>query len=329
MKLGHIFGLLSISLVCAVPEVANASDIYYGKFLDDLKGKWDTTARPRPVFELVNDFRFEDPNGLMWTAPAKIKVDGASIPQSLWGVVGGPFEGEYINASVIHDHYCRTKERTAHDTHRNFYYGMKAAGLPEWKATLMHWAVATFGPKWELRSKIIVKNICTTTNTAEGISRTICSAVPSLTNDLVSMPAVDLSDPATLAMAVAKTEAIARTLKTSDGKLLDVTETGIVMVQLKTVEKNAEQYRNLFVSQQHKTDPSKLGILSSTDFGTLADTKVWPSKTVPTISKVKLLNKTTKDTIPADSPFKMKSQDAQLIQDRIKIDALKFSTELN
>ena len=41
-----------------------------------------------------------------WTAPKGAKVDGASIPQLFWTPIGGPFEGKYRYASVIHDTEC-------------------------------------------------------------------------------------------------------------------------------------------------------------------------------------------------------------------------------
>ena len=73
---------------------------HFGSFLDRLKGAFDPERQPRPVFRLENDFRFQDPNGLLWLAPAGIEVDGASIPQFLWSVIGGPFEGPYISAQL-------------------------------------------------------------------------------------------------------------------------------------------------------------------------------------------------------------------------------------
>lgn len=98
-----------------MPPAAMAQE-YFGKFLDTLHGVFDTQTKPRPTFKLEGDFRFDDPNGMQWITPAGTEVDGASIPQFFWSFIGGPFEGSYINASVIHDHYCRTRSRTAHDT---------------------------------------------------------------------------------------------------------------------------------------------------------------------------------------------------------------------
>lgn len=133
---------------------------HFGEFLDKLKGIFLVETKPRPAFKLDGAFRFMDPNGLLWTVPSETQVDGASIPQLFWSLIGGPFEGPYINASVIHDYYCEKKERTAHDTHRNFYYGMRASGVSEWKAILMHWAVSTFGPSWRLERRVAIQHNC-------------------------------------------------------------------------------------------------------------------------------------------------------------------------
>src|SRR5688572_27564412 len=156
--------LFVASAVMLSPAAVAQETEYFGQFLDQLRGTFDIDAKPRPTFKIENDFRFKDPNGVEWRAPKGTTVDGASIPQGFWSLIGGPFEGTYINASVIHDHYCNTRERTAHDTHRNFFYGMRAAGVPEWKATLMHWVVATFGPSWTLTKRVVMEQSCNRSN---------------------------------------------------------------------------------------------------------------------------------------------------------------------
>ena len=52
---------------------------------------------------LLNELRYTDPKGVVWIAPAGSVIDGASIPRALWSFMGGPFEGKYRNASVLHD----------------------------------------------------------------------------------------------------------------------------------------------------------------------------------------------------------------------------------
>ena len=63
--------------------------------------------------KLLADFAFEDPRGRLWKVPAGVEVDGASIPRIFWTLFGGPFEGNYIHASVVHDHFCVTRTRSS------------------------------------------------------------------------------------------------------------------------------------------------------------------------------------------------------------------------
>ena len=62
--------------------------------------KWNPDGR---TMTLLTELRYTDPHGEVWVAPIGSVVDGASIPRYLWSVMGGPFEGRYRNASVLHD----------------------------------------------------------------------------------------------------------------------------------------------------------------------------------------------------------------------------------
>src|SRR5437762_8277243 len=62
--------------------------------------KWNTDGR---TMTLITELRYTDPQGVVWVAPIGSVVDGASIPRYLWSIMGGPFEGKYRNASVLHD----------------------------------------------------------------------------------------------------------------------------------------------------------------------------------------------------------------------------------
>lgn len=144
-----LFLIFLVLTVCAVSTQADEKE-YFGEFSGEPSFKVKTNAEGRPTFILLEDFSFTDPNGFKWEAPKSWEVDGASIPKLAWSFVGGPMSGKYIHASIIHDKYCDTKNRTAHDTHRNFYYGMMANGVSEAKANVMYWAVRTFGPSWKV-----------------------------------------------------------------------------------------------------------------------------------------------------------------------------------
>ena len=99
---------------------------------------------------LVKPFQYIDPSNEIWDAPAGSIVDGASIPKIAWPIIGGPFEGKYRKASVIHDVACVTQDRLWDQTHLAFYNAMRASGVNEILAKIMYGAVYHFGPRWPL-----------------------------------------------------------------------------------------------------------------------------------------------------------------------------------
>jgi Protein of unknown function (DUF1353) len=120
----------------------------------------------QPIVELQSDGRkikllvaleFTDADGLAWVVPAGYISDGASIPRLFWTPVGGPLDGAYRDAAIIHDYYCEhyakpwpeDYKRDWQRVHRAFYYGIRARGVAETKAKLMYGAVYYFGPRWE------------------------------------------------------------------------------------------------------------------------------------------------------------------------------------
>jgi hypothetical protein len=315
MKL-KIVARIVIFIALITPHSVYAEE-YFGKFLDQLRGVFLADAAPRPEFKIEHDFRFEDPNGLLWLTPEGTSVDGASIPQSFWSIIGGPFEGPYINASVIHDYYCRTKERTAHDTHRNFFYGMRASNVPEWKSELMHWAVSTFGPSWKLEKRVVMKQSCVTT--AENF-RT-CTNVPTLEIVTVSEPSVDLSNPEVLALAISKTNAVARTLLTSKGTVLDVSSSGQVKSTLASIESNAATYRKLFQSEIVVNETSRLGLLSQTSHASLSTIQPWANNQIPSYVLADYLSPKF-STTTTELPFKLNSGSRALILDNVDLKAI-------
>ena len=110
-----------------------------------------------PQLELLDDGRmarllspisYVAANDEAWPVPADTVVDGASIPRLFWTLIGGPFEGKYRNASIVHDCYCDTRERSSRGTHRMFYSAMRCSGVSPTKAKIMFYAVYRFGPRW-------------------------------------------------------------------------------------------------------------------------------------------------------------------------------------
>jgi hypothetical protein len=126
------------------------SETFYGRFSGDPLTRWLPDGRKMLVEE---DLSFQDPNGIVWSAPRGSEVDGASIPRAIWSLVGGPLDGPYRNASIIHDVACVEKRREWQLVHRCFYNGMMAMGaMSRIKAKVMYAAVYHFGPRWKLTS---------------------------------------------------------------------------------------------------------------------------------------------------------------------------------
>jgi hypothetical protein len=187
--------------------------------------------------------------------PTDALVDGASIPQLFWSVIGGPFEGNYLKASIIHDYYCDTKTRTAHDTHRNFYYGMRANGVGVVRAKLMYWAVRTFGPDWILEKEVAFNPTC--------VSK-YCSLATSITLKPIQFGGFDLGEPATAEVALQKFSAVAKNLETSNGAYFDVSTQGPVPADLEAIDLSASLVREAFSKNLHMTQPAALGVLDRT-----------------------------------------------------------------
>ena len=112
--------------------------------------RWDPDGRS---MTLLNELRYTDPDGLVWFAPAGSKVDGASIPRTLWTFMGGPFEGKYRNASVLHDVAYEQKKRPWQDCDRMFYNAMRCSGVSALEAKTMYYSLVRFGHHWRFPIK--------------------------------------------------------------------------------------------------------------------------------------------------------------------------------
>lgn len=125
--------------------MSNPSDEYFGRYLGRLILEPLADGR---LMRLVESFGFQDSKEKRWPVPVGAKIDGASIPQSLWSLIGGPFEGKYRDASVVHDYYCDTRSEPWRAVHRVFYDGMRASGVSSIRAKVMYAAVYFGGPRW-------------------------------------------------------------------------------------------------------------------------------------------------------------------------------------
>jgi hypothetical protein len=63
--------------------------------------------------------------------------------------MGGPFEGKYRNASVLHDVSYDQKNRPHEVCDRMFYNAMRCSGVSAVEAGTMYYALRKFGHHWK------------------------------------------------------------------------------------------------------------------------------------------------------------------------------------
>lgn len=180
--------LLALSTSCASAQS-------FGSFIGDLVAKWNGDGR---TMTLVEPFAYLDPSGIRWDAPKGSTVDGASIPQFAWSLIGGPFEGKYRSSSVIHDVACVEKKRPWEEVHQTFYTGMRASGVSAAKAKLMYAAVYHFGPRWPVKKEI--RQITSQTTEKRsciniGIDDPFCVTVPKTSQPVEAVIKIDIPPP--------------------------------------------------------------------------------------------------------------------------------------
>lgn len=114
------------------------------------------------LMEVQQAFGYIDRAGRAWNVPAKAVVDGASIPRVLWPIVGGPWEGRYREASVVHDWFCAVRTMPWQQVHRMFHEAMLTSNVTPRVARLMFLAVRYAGPSWDeltmLNARILTRN---------------------------------------------------------------------------------------------------------------------------------------------------------------------------
>ena len=122
----------------------------WGYYSGDPVTRWSPDGRN---MILVTELRYTDPKGEVWVAPAGSVTDGASLPRYLWTLMGGPFEGQYRNASVLHDAAYEKHNRPWQDCDRMFYYAMRCSGVNAVEAKTMYYALFKFGHHWKFPIK--------------------------------------------------------------------------------------------------------------------------------------------------------------------------------
>jgi hypothetical protein len=127
-------------------RVAEKGSHKWGYYSGYVEARWENDGRS---MTLLRELRYTDPQGVVWIAPAGSEVDGASIPRSLWSIMGGPFEGKYRNASVLHDVAYDQHNRPWQDCDRMFYNAMRCSGVGPVEAGTMYYSLYKFGRHWK------------------------------------------------------------------------------------------------------------------------------------------------------------------------------------
>src|SRR5262245_47975212 len=134
------------------PDIITSKAFEKGAFKGELDVRFMSSTSgdgyPVEIIQLLQPFGYKDSNGVEWDVPAGTWSDGASIPSSLWLIVGGPFSGPYRDAAVIHDYYCDIKSRKWEDVHSVFLEAALKRGTRESLAKYMYAAILYAGPRW-------------------------------------------------------------------------------------------------------------------------------------------------------------------------------------
>ncbi|MCO5063078.1 MAG: DUF1353 domain-containing protein [Rhizobiaceae bacterium] len=268
--------LTLVAVLCPALAVAQEN---YGQFFDlpiALENVPNGQGKP---FRLTKELKFEDPNGTFWDVPSGGYTDGASIPWLFQIIVGDNYSGPYFPAAVIHDYYCCVQTHLAIDTHRNFYYGMLANGTPQWQAWLMYTAVRVGGPDWsEAQVAAAGDGSQCLDDVAPVPQAMVLAAPPAPPNPAMTMrrSAPNPMDEFVVAanraqeerdtFVLSKLMAVAKTLKESDGKVIDVTELG----QIPATFEGVEQLRSIVTRATNFSDFSTdVNRTQFNDFGLL------------------------------------------------------------
>ena len=126
----------------------------WGHYSGYVEARWENDGR---TMTLLSELRYRDPDGVVWIAPAGSVVDGASIPRSLWSLMGGPFEGKYRNASVLHDVSYDQHTKPWQECDHMFYNAMRCSGVGAAEAGTMYYALRKFGHHWKAPKAAPVK----------------------------------------------------------------------------------------------------------------------------------------------------------------------------
>lgn len=145
--IGFFFLFNGVAMAKVVTLSVNHPNPKYGTFSTyhlKVEPLTDNSGRVR----LLESLTFTDVKGKKWTAPKGYVVDGATIPKQFQSIIGTPYGGDYVLASVIHDIAFDEKKEPWEEVHQVFYDAMIASGVEPNKATIMYIAVYEASARW-------------------------------------------------------------------------------------------------------------------------------------------------------------------------------------
>jgi hypothetical protein len=119
-----------------------------GQFIGKNEAEWINTEEGNRQMKLLNDFGYVDAKGKTWQVASGSLIDESLIPKSLWNRVGSPLTGDYRDAAIVHNYYCKSWNENWYATHEMFYEACLTAGLPQTKAKLLFATVYANVPRW-------------------------------------------------------------------------------------------------------------------------------------------------------------------------------------
>ena len=121
-------------------------------FPKELKGKFVGAGQ----WELTAPFEYHSDIGSIIEIPIGFVTDGASIPKIFRPVIGSPWGGLYVKATLPHDWLYYKKTFTRRKTDAIFLEAMKVLGVPFWKRRIM-WLAVRLGAwiSWDKRKPLI------------------------------------------------------------------------------------------------------------------------------------------------------------------------------
>ena len=158
--------------------------------------------------------------------------------------------------------------------------------------------------------------------------RIVCSQGPVTVTRTVAIPAPDLEDPEVLAIALSKASAVARSLKTTNGRILDVTNVGPVAASLERIAMSADEYRGYFATNAYSIAPEKLGVMSTWGAMDLDHVANWDGDRLPTFESAIELKQDSLKQVAAGEQFKITRGHLDLITEQLNMNSMEHKMEL-